>query len=865
MGAADDFLDGGLNADKFLDAGPAKATSVAANLAHLDRQQADAAFTEPTSFAYLFNRLKKGFAGFVGLPGDFYQGIKPTAKNLREMARNPSITMPDQQRQDMEEQAGQMDIAPPSDALIDRIAAKPVATSADYRGVLNVDEKMKTGSDLKRYAGGVAEMAGAGGPFGLTMQAKNLPALVTSVTGSGIGMEAGGDVASGLGLSRQGGEAVGALVGGGVSAITPNAVTATAGFLKNRFSPAANKARAESQVGREISGQLESYPPAADNIERSLQISDEIPGFTPSLPARSGAPGLLAEERRLVAQNPKTLNRAVQNVEDSQRAVDEFVNAKFPEGGKETAMQRVQKLAKVKADRLEGIKTALDEKLDDSLRVFEANPSNYENGTRLRDLFFKQKQVYAGIRSQKYQDVYDTADRLGAKANIDDAASYAKGVLESELNAYQASEIPPALRQLAKESGEISFAKLHSLYKRTNADLASLRGSTAADKDFRIHLLEGLKDKLAQNIANFEGQGFGDVATKLKEANRFYVEEYLPRFKQGFGGDVAAKYPSGEFRTPDQMVTELITKRPNNTQAAKDFKHLFDEVPEAWQALRNGYLDELYRNGGIVTKEGRINQRGLDTFLRKHEPTLAEFPQVKEEIRQLALDNQGLLTRRAEIVAAEKKLAAKDLFKLFQGRDPDVILTEAATNANAMRVLAYQARNDKGMAQGLARGIAEHVTAQPDPATFLAANEQAIRLGLKPMGDEHFKNLQTAVEAMTINSRSQMPANINAGSVVPDSMAEKLGSSPRAIISHILNVERGRTGAVQEGAAFLGRWFDKLRRDHKAIAMEAVFYDKDVARALANLAKEPKSEKTRMDFATQMTALGVRAEVAAQQ
>jgi len=308
----------------------------------------------------------------------------------------------------------------------------------------------------------------------------------------------------------------------------------------------------------------------------------------------------------------------------------------------------------------------------------------------------------------------------------------------------------------------------------------------------------------------------------------------------------------------------MITKA-NNTQAAKDFKLLFDDIPEAHEALRGGYLDELYRNTGVIGKDGRIQQRALDTFLRKHEPTLKEFPAVKNELKALALDNEALLARRAHLVAAEKKLAANDLFKLFQGRDPTAVLTEASTSPNVMRALAYQARKDPNMAKGLARGVAEHVTQQTDPAAFLAANEDAIRIGLKPMGDEHFKNLRTAVDAMTINSRNPAAMSVTASSAIPDAIAEKLGSSPRAIVAHILNVQRGRTGAGQEGAAFLGRWFDKLRRDHKAVAMEAVFYDKDTARALANVVANPQSEKVKLDFVTQMTALGVRASVAMQE
>lgn len=816
-------------------------SSVAANLAAIDAQRQAEAFNEPTTFSYLFNRIKKGLAGFLGLPGDLLR--------LTQTTRDPRSVTP------------KLDAA----IMAPFQTEKPVmATSEMYREAFGHDPAMKTGSDLLRYTGGVAEMAGAGGPFGLATKPAMLFPLTSSIAGSGIGMEAGGDIASGLGLSRQAGEVAGSLAGGVATAIAPNAAVAAGSAIKRRFSPSAQKATAESQAGREIAAQLESYPPAKTNIERSLEISNEIPGFNPSLPARSGAPGLLAEEKVLIAQNPNALNKAVRNVEENAKAVDDFVNIKFPSVGGETAATRVQRLQKTAMDRLEGMKAAVDDKLDDAVRVFESNPSNYENGQRLRDLFFKQKEVYAGIRSQKYQQVYEAADRLGVKASINDVKQYADDVLANELNAYQQSEIPSVFRQLAKTGGgDVSFANLHSLYKRTNADLAALRGSTAVDKDFRIMLMEGLKTRLTDKIRGFEDAGFGEVATKLKEANRFYAEEYVPRFKQGFGSDVAAKYPSGEFRTPDQLVTDLVTK-PRNTQAAKDFKLLFDEVPEAHEALKNAYLDKFYQGGGAIDKNGRINQRSLDTFIRQHGETLSEFPEIKKTMQQLALDNQALLDRRAMLVAAEKKLAANDLYRLFQGRDPDVVLAEATTNRNAMRVLETVARRDPNMAKGLARGIAEHVAAQPDPAAFLATNEEAIRIGLRPLGEEHFRNLKTAVDAMTINSRNPAAMSVQASSVAPDTIAEKLGSSPRAIISHLLNIERGRTGPMQEGAAFLGRWFDKLRRDHKAAAMEAAFYDKDTARALANLVKNPQSEKAKIDFRTQMMSLGVRAEEAGQ-
>jgi hypothetical protein len=181
-----------------------------------------------------------------------------------------------------------------------------------------------------------------------------------------------------------------------------------------------------------------------------------------------------------------------------------------------------------------------------------------------------------------------------------------------------------------------------------------------------------------------------------------------------------------------------------------------------------------------------------------------------------------------------------------------------------MRVLSHHARGNAGQSNALARAIAEHVTQQGDPAAFLAANKDTIRAGMNALGKDHMKNVETAVEALTINRRNDLPTFVKSQGVNPDPIGETFGSSPRAMIAHVINVERGRSGPMQEGAAFLGRWFDKIRRDHKAVAMEAVFYDPNAARAIASLARQPGSQKARIDWVNAMAGLGIRAEVAGQ-
>ena len=79
MGAADDFLDGKTSADAFLDAAPARQSSVADNLRRIDAERIEPT-EEPSTFSYLFNRLKKGAAGFMGIPGDIIGAIQAGSK-----------------------------------------------------------------------------------------------------------------------------------------------------------------------------------------------------------------------------------------------------------------------------------------------------------------------------------------------------------------------------------------------------------------------------------------------------------------------------------------------------------------------------------------------------------------------------------------------------------------------------------------------------------------------------------------------------------------------------------------------------------------------------------------------------------------
>jgi hypothetical protein len=53
-----------------------EAGNVSTNLAKIDAQAKAESFEEPTTFEYLFNRIKKGASGFMGAPGDMLKMIR---------------------------------------------------------------------------------------------------------------------------------------------------------------------------------------------------------------------------------------------------------------------------------------------------------------------------------------------------------------------------------------------------------------------------------------------------------------------------------------------------------------------------------------------------------------------------------------------------------------------------------------------------------------------------------------------------------------------------------------------------------------------------------------------------------------------
>lgn len=872
---------------------PGRDDDTIAALSNIDQASEASAAKEPGALEYLRNKAKEGFAGFMGSPGDLYQMMKPKPEGMRRMANNPRIAMSPEHRAMLLKDAAEMEAAPPPDTLLDQWLQKPMATSKDYGGVLEVDHEMKTERPWLRYAGGVAKMAGAGAPLGLAVRGPaQIYSLASGTVYGGLGGQAARDVGPSLGISPEASETIGEVAGMTGPALLSQGAGAVAKFAKSRLSPEFARQKAEHEALAKVGGLVEAHADSGANLARAEELRARIPGYEPSAAAATGAPGLIALERQLASQTPENLATAASKVRNSAEAIENFVAQKY-DGGTFDTPRKIAVLAKKKAADLAQARSNVEEKLTDLNAAFDRNPSG-QNGDLLRKKLNERNAILRGQKDQNYAAVEEEARNLGVKEDVGDIVDFTKRTLAEDLNGFQPENIPSIFREVKSEfakeakggrvaketptgkkiysyedaapaSTEVTFDSLMSMRRRVNSDLAEVSASSGTDREAKMRLLGQMKGMIESKVQQYNDPAkYGRLGELMQKAEGFFKTEYAPRFKQGFGFEANlrdSRAGGGMAYTPEEVTTKLL--KPTDAQAVRDFKFLYGDDAEAIGALKGSWLDALHKRAGIFDKNGFVKPTAIDNFVKTHQDAFRELPQsVQLDIRRLSTDSTALLERRAAISAAEKKLADNGFVQLVEGQDPEKVLSVAIQDDKAMRVLSGMAAKAGTLEQnGLARRVAEKITEAPDPAAYLNAHSGTVNQVFGRMGPNHMQNVEDVVEAISILKRADIPRNVHGAPAMQDPMMAGTGSSMRSWIASLMSIERGRTGVLQEGGFMLGRYLAKMTTGHRDAVMQAALYDPHFSKVLAGAlkSKAPLTAGVQTRLAEEFGKIGVRA------
>lgn len=756
---------------------------------------------------------------------------------------------------------------------------KPVSKTLGVQHLPTPTNEYGKPSKSNEYLMALANFAGASALPGVGVvsaaERKLMAALVEtaataiSATSSVEGKELAKNLAPTFGVDpeRAGhiGEVVGSLAGPGLVAAAGRGIekaTAKTGQVVSDATGLTGVSKeAQQRAGRlmairQIGQALDSNIASKSNLKEAVDLQNRIPGFKPTLGQASDAPGVKAIEQTLAGKTPQSLSTAAERQAENQAAVSAYGEQKFPTG-EASPTQPVKNL-------YQGIAADQQKRLDTTNAQISdlAAKSEFQDtaaiGERLRTLRADAKNAAREVKNAKYSDVYDAANKAGLKAPVDDVQSLMREVAGSDANAAQImpglySDLNSAIKKFTPEQpkillpggqpqarppAEVSFEALHSMQKRSNADMGA---ALAAGDTQKAYLIGKVQDLLKQKVAAFEGPQFGEVGVKLRDANQFYATKYQPVFNEGLGGRTgpAARTKYGEITQDGDIVRKLIFN-PENKRGTAEFFDIYGNNPEAHSLLRNGIADMFTK---AVVRDGEIKPALVESFMRQHAAQFDMMPSLKSEFSNIDHLNDTLLARRQSLEAQQSLLDKTTIAKIAKSDKPDEVIGRALTNPKEMMALVSQSFKTPEGAQTLANAIAKTVSEQKNPYQFLRENEAALRNGMAPLGKQHFDNLLTLTKAQEVSGRVKAPTSVELDKL-QDIGTQAIGTPIKSLLSRIWNVNRAGGPSAKYAAVDVGgRYIYKIKTEEAQKLMEQAIYDPQMAQALLALKNEPSIAK----------------------
>lgn len=703
------------------------------------------------------------------------------------------------------------------------------------------------------YFGAMAEFTGASIVPGIGVvsgaERKLLAAVVeeagalASGTSSVEGRELGREMAEQFGVDPERGAMIGE-VGG--SFLGPGLIAGAADKAQKAGAFAGRTLGIEGPMGRqsqlhagramasaELRSALEAHRGAPVSLKEVAEIQKRVKNFRPTLGQASGAPGVVAIESEIAARSPQTLAKHAERAQANLDELLKFHEESFPETGV-SPIEEVRKahegLAVARTKQVEG----LDRNIA-TLAEKQAFQDNAAIGEELRGLRDKRAAEVRSAAKAKYDDVYVTAATSGVNADVTDLPALINKVSGSPQNAAQLmprlyADLKDAATKYVPKGAKkgaplmVPFAALHSMLKRGNADLMA---AVSRNDMQSAHFIQQVLGNLNGKVKTFEGPEYGHVAEKLRGANEFWQKEYAQVFREGAGGRMAQFNRFGDTTHDEDIVRKLFWK-PGKSQGMEDFAQIFGKDPRAYKALENGVMDIFAK---AVVREGQIQPKLVETFMRQHASSLEMVPGLKQKLGDINVSNDALLKRRHAIQEEQRVADKSAAAKIAQSDQPDQVISHALTDKSYMDTLLAQAKTPETK-QALARSLAQGVMAQKEPYAFLMRSEARLKPVMNQLGPEHWKNLETLGQMKRVLDRVQTPTSANL-ETLQDIGTKLIGTPVKSVLTGVWGNSRVYQSRGYFTLNLAGRYIYKIKTAEANRLLEEAIYDPNLAASLA--------------------------------
>ncbi len=590
------------------------------------------------------------------------------------------------------------------------------------------------------------------------------------------------------------------------------------------------RTRAQDQAREVIGGNLTQE--ATQNLNQADDVTREIPGFDPTLAERTGSPGLTATQRRIEAQSSGAdLEAVAARRRANEAAINRFGQVRGPLGEDapefviDTAARRVDDLRSTverQQARTAGQRQDLAESLQPTDRAAQ--------GRGLRDTLFE-------ARSRSSQEMTALAERLGindadvtaeftnARQRIEQA--FAPGsVFEDRANA------PAVLQAIRNAPEQVTFQDLKALRERIGDDLMDAETS-ANPSSKKIRTLSTLQRMVDSVIDDLTRTADPDLADRYRQFRTTYFNDHVARFNQGPAFRVRQKDGRGFFRIADEKVAQAFFA-PGDVRSARQFRAVFGDNPDANSAIQAVAMDSL-RNG--VVRDGVINPRALENWVRKHRSVLDEFPEIDALVRDVASADESLRARQTQLRARtqtiENQAITKELTAFGRAtKTSGSVIDAAIREPRKMAQLAGRLKRNPDALAGLRRNVWNRAISgsSEDILRFMNDNAGSLRV---LFGGRHFRDIETIAAARAMLERVPSPTGAAFQPRPLEGVERAIGQGLPQLSSRLFAARTGRVGRGYLAVdTFLRGIRGRAAVDADDLLREAL-YDSQVARDMA--------------------------------
>lgn len=611
----------------------------------------------------------------------------------------------------------------------------------------------------------------------------------------------------------------------------------------------------DKSVGR-LSGQ------EMEQLREAQRAMAEIRGLRLTLAEATDNPALIAGQRaREFGLSGEQLSARRARIDANKKAIVEFSRTRAPSEVADdtkivfdTAQNRVEQVSLRIAAAKRGLLGEQEELARAIPRINQADA-----GSALRDAA---RAAQTGMREQMTR----RADELGlnTEAVTPEFTALGKAIrkefLATQRTSFNPDDVKPraldflqdriktfeAAVKAGDEVEPFTIQDVMNLRSLVSDDLQDALASTSPNSRLIGNLIK-LKDIIDDQVGKFELPG------RFSDNWRIFRKEYFEDFIDPFDNNTVFRLRNvnkrGFYVTPDEKIAGAFMR--DGIEGARRFKQVFADDADAKNTMFAAIMDLMHRD---VVRDGTVQPRLLETFLRKNDGFLREFPELRAAVTNTDDANTALLQRMRTLDAREKAvnatLLSREIAALNRGtRTTEQEVTRLVQNPARMRTFLNSIRDNPGAIRALKQAVWLDATGMDatEMGRYMQRHHTSLRMLL---GDQHYNDLQIINRAMSMVERLPVPQGVPVSADPLQFFRNLVGQSPESVAAQI-NLAFGVRNIGQQYffTRMFGLFFRRRSLEHAQATFDELLFNPDLARNMADIAfLQAQAPKTKVRF-----------------